>query len=101
MTINKQEVEHIASLAMLEFSDADLPKMQQDLNKILSYVDILNEVDITNVTPLCHPINKDIKKHAVRKDIANNEDNHELYQQLAPMIDQNYYLIPNVFEDKT
>ena len=39
--ISKEEVEHIAKLARLELSEAEVKKMQKDLSAILDYFNLL------------------------------------------------------------
>ncbi|HMV25334.1 Asp-tRNA(Asn)/Glu-tRNA(Gln) amidotransferase subunit GatC [bacterium] len=56
MPVTRTDVEKIASLAHLEFSDADLEKFTGQLNQILTYVEQLNTVDTTDVEPTYHPI---------------------------------------------
>jgi len=41
--ISKEEVQHIASLARLELSEAEIEKMQKDLSAILDYFDLLKK----------------------------------------------------------
>jgi len=41
--ISKQEVEHIAKLARLELTDAEIEKMQKDMSEILGYFDLLKK----------------------------------------------------------
>jgi len=41
--ISKEEVQHIAKLARLELTDAEVEKMQKDLSAILDYFDLLKK----------------------------------------------------------
>ena len=52
MSITNEEVQHIAHLARLELSGEQLEKAQHDFDKILGYVDQLNEVDVEGVAPM-------------------------------------------------
>jgi aspartyl-tRNA(Asn)/glutamyl-tRNA(Gln) amidotransferase subunit C len=54
MPVTIAEVEHIASLARLTFSDEEKEKLARELNEILKYMEKLNELDTTNVEPLTH-----------------------------------------------
>ncbi len=56
MAVNKKEVEHIATLAKLKFSDSELDDFTTEMNQILKYVDKLNELDTTDIEPLIHPV---------------------------------------------
>ena len=49
--ITPAQVRHIAKLARLRLSDADVAKYAQELGSILAYVDILKDVDTTGIEP--------------------------------------------------
>ena len=65
MSVTKKEVEHIAELARLKFSDEELESYTEELNQILAYVEKLNELDTENVEPLSYPIENE---NTLRKD---------------------------------
>ncbi len=46
------DVDKIAKLAKLKFSETEKIKLQKDLNQILEYIDELNELNLDNVEPL-------------------------------------------------
>lgn len=56
MSVSKKEVEHIAELSKLKFSEEELQNFTNEMNQILSYMDKLNELDTTDIEPLIHPI---------------------------------------------
>ncbi|MCX5835976.1 MAG: Asp-tRNA(Asn)/Glu-tRNA(Gln) amidotransferase subunit GatC [Deltaproteobacteria bacterium] len=56
MKITKEEVEHVAHLARLEFTEEEKEKFTSQLNDILMYVDTLNQIDTTGVEPRSHAI---------------------------------------------
>jgi aspartyl-tRNA(Asn)/glutamyl-tRNA(Gln) amidotransferase subunit C len=49
--ISKQDVENVAVLARLEFSDSEKREFQGELSKILDYVDTIQKVDTKGVEP--------------------------------------------------
>ena len=51
MALTLEEVRHVARLARLRLTDAELEEMQQQLSSILEHVDALQEVDVTGVPP--------------------------------------------------
>lgn len=51
MSLSKEEVLHIAKLARLTLTDAELEKYARQLSGILEYVDKLKEVDVAGVEP--------------------------------------------------
>lgn len=55
MAITIEQVEHIARLARLQFSDAEKETLSEELSQILQYMEKLNELDTDGVEPLSHP----------------------------------------------
>jgi aspartyl-tRNA(Asn)/glutamyl-tRNA(Gln) amidotransferase subunit C len=51
MALTTAEVEHVAHLARLRLSDEELEKMRTDLSAILDHIDMLKEVDVSDVAP--------------------------------------------------
>jgi aspartyl-tRNA(Asn)/glutamyl-tRNA(Gln) amidotransferase subunit C len=52
MAVSKADVEYIATLARLSFTDDEKEAMTHDLNQILNYVEKLNELNTDHVEPL-------------------------------------------------
>jgi aspartyl-tRNA(Asn)/glutamyl-tRNA(Gln) amidotransferase subunit C len=50
--ITEKEVRYVAALANLELSDAEVARLQTDLDGILEHMDSLNEIDTTGVEPM-------------------------------------------------
>ena len=51
MKLTKEQVEHVAKLARLRLSAAEVEKFQTQLSGILDYVEQLNEVNTESVEP--------------------------------------------------
>lgn len=51
MPLSREEVLHVARLARVGVSDADVDQLTDQLTHILDYFDILNEVDVSAVPP--------------------------------------------------
>jgi aspartyl-tRNA(Asn)/glutamyl-tRNA(Gln) amidotransferase subunit C len=47
--LSEEQVKHVAALARLDLSDVEAKKFSGQLSDILSYMEILNEVDTENV----------------------------------------------------
>ena len=54
--ISKEEVLHVARLARLELSDAEVAKFQEQLSDILEAVSKVAELDLADVPPTSHPL---------------------------------------------
>jgi aspartyl-tRNA(Asn)/glutamyl-tRNA(Gln) amidotransferase subunit C len=51
MELTIKEVEHVARLARLRLAPAELEKMRVQLSNILGHIDLLKEVDVSDVPP--------------------------------------------------
>jgi aspartyl-tRNA(Asn)/glutamyl-tRNA(Gln) amidotransferase subunit C len=51
MSITRDEVIHIAKLARLELSDAEIERYQHQLSSILEYADRLKTIETGNIPP--------------------------------------------------
>jgi aspartyl-tRNA(Asn)/glutamyl-tRNA(Gln) amidotransferase subunit C len=97
MKIDKELVDKLAHLARLEFQDEQKSKIEQDLNRILSFMESLNEVDTTNVIPLVYLTDE---KNVFRKDEVSQDISHEEALKNAPKKDSDYFRVPKVIEQK-
>jgi len=52
MKVTEKDVVYVADLANLELTEAERPRMLRDLNAILGYVDLLDELDTQDVAPM-------------------------------------------------
>lgn len=95
MKISKQEVEHVAKLARLEFSDQEKDKLTEQLSGILTYVEKLNELDTKGVEPTSHVL--DIK-NVVREDVAEPSLPQERALANAPEKAAGHYKVPKIIE---
>jgi len=56
MRITLQEVEHVARLARLALSEEEKEQMRSQLDRILGYIEKLNQLDTSAVEPTSHVI---------------------------------------------
>ncbi|MCP4397296.1 MAG: Asp-tRNA(Asn)/Glu-tRNA(Gln) amidotransferase subunit GatC [bacterium] len=54
MKISEDDVRYVAKLARLQLEEEQIHNTSESLNKILTYMDKLNEVDTTGVSPTSH-----------------------------------------------
>lgn len=52
MSLTKREIEHIARLARLELTESEKIDFTRDLNRVLNFVEQLNQLDTTGVEPM-------------------------------------------------
>lgn len=52
MKITEKEVRYVADLANLKLTDAEIARMQKEMDAILTHMDKLNELDTSAVAPM-------------------------------------------------
>ena len=93
MALTKEEVLKIAKLSKLSFEEAEIEKFQVELNDILKYIDMLNEVDTSEVQPLVH-INDVVNNFREKEEKASIEIEKVLLN--APESAENAIVVPKV-----
>ena len=95
MAVTIKDVEKIALLAKLKFNEGEKAKLQQELNKILEYIDQLNELNLENVLPL-ENINE--SENVIRKDIPKESLITEEALKNAPSRTGKFFKVPKVID---
>lgn len=97
MAVTKKEVEKIAELAKLKFSESELEDFTHQMNDILKYMEKLNELNTENVEPLSHPIES---TNVFREDKLKQSIKTKDALRNAPLADENYFIVPKVIKEK-
>ncbi len=95
MSLDKESVKKVASLARIRMSDEELERIAPQLSKIIGFVEQLAEVDTDNVEPLANVV--DITPE-LRSDIVNDGNCEEKVLKNAPEDTQGYFVVPKVVE---
>ncbi|NOX37800.1 MAG: Asp-tRNA(Asn)/Glu-tRNA(Gln) amidotransferase subunit GatC [Calditrichaeota bacterium] len=93
MAITIEQVEHIARLAKLEFTPEEKERFTRELNRILEYVEKLNELDTSNVEPLSHTTEI---TNVMRSDRVTGSLPLEEVLKNAPSRQGNFFKVPKV-----
>jgi aspartyl-tRNA(Asn)/glutamyl-tRNA(Gln) amidotransferase subunit C len=93
--MDKKTVTTISYLSRLKIDDEKEQKIINDLSNIIEFVDQLNEVDTTEITPLTNPLEKTAK---TRKDIVTAKNLKKELLEVAPSANEDYFLVPRVVE---
>jgi aspartyl-tRNA(Asn)/glutamyl-tRNA(Gln) amidotransferase subunit C len=97
MTITQQTVEHVAKLARLELTPDEVERYTQDLGKILTLVEQLNEVDLSQVD-IGMPVNEPI---VFRADQGLREFSREELLKNAPHEEDGFFRVPKILSDSS
>ncbi|MEE9492569.1 MAG: Asp-tRNA(Asn)/Glu-tRNA(Gln) amidotransferase subunit GatC [Gammaproteobacteria bacterium] len=93
--MDTEEITKIAHLARLGVDAKEHTAYAENLTRILDFVEQLNAVDTTGVTPLAHPFNE---SQRLRPDEVTETNQRDSFQQVAPEIEAGLYLVPKVIE---
>jgi len=95
MGISKEDVEHIAKLARLEFSKDELVKFTDQLSTILNYVSKLNELNTDNIEPTSHVVDL---KNCFKEDEVKESLPRALSLKNAPLQEKGFFKVPKIIE---
>ena len=95
MKIDKEMVDHLAHLSRLEFENESKEEIINDLNRILSFVEKLNELDTENIEPLIYMNNE---TNVLREDHVIQDITQEEALKNAPKKDSDYFRVPKMVE---
>ena len=95
MALQKEEVEKIAYLARIALSEQDIPLYTRNLSDILAFVEQMNNIDTSGITPMAHPLDT-VARLRADEVIENNQ--RDVFQKIAPQVETGLYLVPKVIE---
>lgn len=93
MAISRDEVQHVAQLARLDFTEDEEEQMAEEMSQILDYVDKLDELDTSGVPPMSHVLDV---TNVFRKDEIESRIDQEQALEPAPERDGGYFQVPKV-----
>ena len=95
MEITEKDVEHVASLAHLEFDVETKKNITTHLKKILAYIEKLNKLDTAEIKPTSHVLPL---QNVFRDDLKKTIFNKETAFQNAPQFVKGHYQVPKIIE---
>lgn len=95
MAVTTQDVHGVAELARLRFSPAEEERLAEELNRILQYMDKLNELDTTGVEPMSHvlPLANAFRPDEATPFLAAGE-----IASAAPQRQGDYFKVPRIID---
>ena len=95
MDVNDALIEKLAHLSRLEFGEEEKKEIKNDLEKMIGFIDKLNELDTTGVEPLLH-MSENV--NILRKDEVNGQIDKEDVFKNAPLHDEKFFKVPKVIK---
>jgi aspartyl-tRNA(Asn)/glutamyl-tRNA(Gln) amidotransferase subunit C len=93
--LGTDDIRRLCRLARLEITPAEMADVSAKLSSIVAMVGELQAVATDGVAPMAHPLDR---PQRLRPDTVTEVDRHELYQQNAPLVERDLYLVPKVIE---
>jgi len=95
MEVNDALVDKLANLARLQFNDSEKENIKKDLQRMIQFVEKLNEVDTTGVEPLLH-MSEEV--NVLRDDEVQGSISRAEGLQNAPVHDGEFFKVPKVIK---
>ncbi len=94
-TISSETMDYVGILAKLELSLEEKEAARKDMERMLDYIDQLNELDTSQAEPLSHvfPVN-----NVFREDVVTNGDEREKILKNAPEQKDGAFKVPKTVE---
>lgn len=97
MKVDSQLVERLASLAKLSFSKEEKERLVKDLERMIVFVDTLEELDLSNVEPLIQV--HDVKGRLRPDEVGETLPKEDVFRS-APSHDGTYFKVPKVIKEQ-
>ncbi|MDD6615952.1 MAG: Asp-tRNA(Asn)/Glu-tRNA(Gln) amidotransferase subunit GatC [Lachnospiraceae bacterium] len=93
--ISDETMEYVGILAKLELTDEQKQQAKKDMERMLDYIDKLNELDTSAVEPMSHvfPVH-----NVFREDEVTNGDDREAILANAPAQKEGAFVVPKTVE---
>ncbi|MGB2375649.1 MAG: Asp-tRNA(Asn)/Glu-tRNA(Gln) amidotransferase subunit GatC [Porticoccaceae bacterium] len=95
MSIERQEIEKLATLARIAIDDSTINEVSERLSSVLALVDQLQAADTTGVSAMSHPMQA---VQRLREDEVTELNQREALQTVAPDTENGLFLVPKVIE---
>ncbi|MCH8006189.1 MAG: Asp-tRNA(Asn)/Glu-tRNA(Gln) amidotransferase subunit GatC [Planctomycetes bacterium] len=95
MTLDLDEIRHVARLARLRLSDQELELYRTQLSSILDHIAKIGELNVDGVEPMAHPsdltnrLDDDVVEEALPRDVL---------LALAPEVEDSFLSVPKVLD---
>lgn len=95
MEVNDEMVDKLANLARLQFKAEEKEGIKNDLQRMIQFVEKLNEVDTTGVEPLLHMSGQ---VNVLREDEVKGSVETAEGLKNAPVHDEQFFKVPKVIK---
>jgi len=95
MEVNDAMIDKLAHLARLKFNEAEKLEIKTDLQRMIVFVEKLNELDLEGVEPLLHMSDE---VNVLREDEVKGSVSRAEALKNAPSHDEHFFKVPKVIK---
>lgn len=95
MNIDKKTIHKVADLARIEVKEAQVDDLIEEMSKILTFMEKLNELDTREVEPLVY-LNREV--NVFREDVVKQEITVEEGLMNASKHNEEFFMVPKIIE---
>lgn len=95
MSVSEKDVRKIARLSRLAIADEKVPVMVNELNGILNWIKMLDEVDVEGVEPMTSVVAQSLP---LRDDVVTDGNQQQAVLKNAPKADSGFFVVPKAVE---
>jgi aspartyl-tRNA(Asn)/glutamyl-tRNA(Gln) amidotransferase subunit C len=95
MSLSTADVQKVARLARLAMNNEEIEAARVQLSGIFELIAQMQAVDTTGIAPMSHA--QDLSQR-LREDCVTETNQRELFQSIAPQVEDGLYLVPQVIE---
>ena len=95
MTLTRQEIQKVATLARLHLTAEEEESLTEQLDAILRYMEKLNQLNTDNVEPTAHAVEV---PSPLREDQVTNQADTDALLQNAPGRENDFFRVPKIIE---
>ncbi len=90
-------IQRLMTLSQLSLDGEAREKISRDLDAIIGFIEIMDQVDTEGVEPLAHAVDLD---QPLREDRAVVDEDRDVFQSIAPKTADGFYLVPKVLDQR-
>jgi aspartyl-tRNA(Asn)/glutamyl-tRNA(Gln) amidotransferase subunit C len=95
MALTRDDVKRAARLARIAIDEKEADEVLAQLANIFGMIEEMRAVDVSGVEPMAHA--QDVTAR-LREDVVTEADQRELFQSIAPRVENGLFLVPKVIE---
>jgi len=96
MEVTNSLIDKLSDLSRLQFSDTEKEEISKDLEKMIAFVEKLNELNLDGVEPLLHISGE---SNVLREDEVKGQLTKEEALKNAPAHDGEFFVVPKVIRE--